>query len=80
MKGNEVDTFSKAPDWISLLLVRWKLNKIQGAQTKNLTQSSSTFIRILRPITEVKKNPLINEYENIIAYSEESEQEWGVGN
>ena len=80
MKGNEVDTFSKAPDWISLLLVRWKLNKIQGAQTKNLTQSSSTFIRILRPITEVKKNPLINEYENIIAYWEESEQKWGVDN
>ena len=80
MKGNEVDTFSKAPDWISLLLVRWKLNKIQGAQTKNLTQSSSTFIRILGPITEVKKNPLINEYENIIAYWEESEQKWGVDN
>ena len=26
------------------------------------------------PILEVKKSPLINDYENIIAYSEESEQ------
>ena len=37
-------------------------------------QSSSTFIRISGPIAEVKKSALINNYENIIAYSEESEQ------
>ena len=35
-------------------------------------QSSSTFIRISGPILKVKKSALINE--NIIAYSEESEQ------
>ena len=37
-------------------------------------QSSSTFIRISGLIPEVKKSALINYYENIIAYSEESEQ------
>ena len=37
-------------------------------------QSLSTFIRISGLIPEVKKYALINDYENIIAYSEESEQ------
>ena len=36
-------------------------------------QSSGTFIRILGPISEVKKLSLINDNENIIAYSEEYE-------
>ena len=29
---------------------------------------------LLKPIAEVKQSPLINDYENIIAYSEESKQ------
>ena len=37
-------------------------------------QSSSTFIWISGPISEVKRYTLINYYENIFAYSEESEQ------
>ena len=37
-------------------------------------QSSGTFITISGPIPEVKKYALINDYENIIAYSEESEK------
>ena len=37
-------------------------------------QSSTRFIRISEPFPEVKKSALINEYENNIAYSEESEQ------
>ena len=37
-------------------------------------ESSSTFIRISGLIREVKKSALINDYENIIAYSDESEQ------
>ena len=39
-------------------------------------QSSSTFISIPGRIQEVKKNShmIINDYENIIAYSEESKQ------
>ena len=38
-------------------------------------QSSSTFISISGPIQEVKKkHMIINDYENIIAYSEESKQ------
>ena len=36
--------------------------------------SSRTFIRTSGLITEVKKSALINDYENIIAYSEESNQ------
>ena len=34
----------------------------------------STFIRISGPIQEAKKSALINDYENIIAYREKSEQ------
>ena len=37
-------------------------------------QSSSTFIRMSGLIPEVKMSALINDYENIIVYSEESEQ------
>ena len=37
-------------------------------------QSSSTFIKISGAITEVKKSALINDYGNIVVYSEESEQ------
>ena len=39
-------------------------------------QSSSTFISISGPIQEVKKKKhmIINDYENIIAFSEESKQ------
>ena len=36
-------------------------------------QSSSTFIRISGPIPKVK-TALINDYENIVAYSEQSQQ------
>ena len=38
-------------------------------------QSSRAFIRISGLIPEVKKYAMINDYENIIAYSEESKQE-----
>ena len=38
-------------------------------------QSPRTFIRISGLIPEVKKYAMINDYENIIAYSEESKQE-----
>ena len=37
-------------------------------------QSSSTFMWISEPFPEVKRYALINDYENIIVYSEESEQ------
>ena len=36
--------------------------------------SLSPFIEISGPFAEVRKSALINDYENIIAYSEESEQ------
>ena len=45
----------------------------QASLTKNIMQSSSTF-RISGPIPKVKKSALINDYENIIDYSKESEQ------
>ena len=37
-------------------------------------QPSNIFIRVSGLIQEVRKCVLINDYENIIAYSEESEQ------
>ena len=37
-------------------------------------QFLSTFIRTSGPVPEVKKPALINNYENIIAYSEEYKQ------
>ena len=37
-------------------------------------QSLSTFIRLSGPIPEVKNSALINDYENIIAYWEESKE------
>ena len=56
MKRYEGGIFRKAPDWkrffFFLILI---LNKISAAQTKNIMQSSSTFIRISSPIPELKK-------------------------
>ena len=44
-------------------------------------QSSSTFIKISRPITEVKKKSgLINDGKNIFAYWKESKQSESLGN
>ena len=40
----------------------------------NIMQPSSSFIRLAGPVPEVKKSALINGYENIIAYWEESKQ------
>ena len=57
-----------------MLLLKIKSKQNQGCPSKEITQSSSTFIRISGIIPEVKKLALINSYENIIAYSEESEQ------
>ena len=34
----------------------------------------STFIRVSRPVPELKKSALINRYENLVACSEQSEQ------
>ena len=72
MKENEVGIFNKAPDWKPLLLIKIKI-KTQAAQTRNIIQSSSTFIRISGPILEVEKFALIRDYQNIIAFSEESQ-------
>ena len=47
---------------------------MQATQTSDMMQSSGTFIRISGLIPEVKKSALINDYKNIIAYSEESKQ------
>ena len=37
-------------------------------------KSSNTFIRVSWSISEVKKSALINDYENVVAYSEQSKQ------
>ena len=47
------------------LCLRWKLNKTQAAQKRNIMSSSNTFIRISGPLPEVrKKSALINHWEN----------------
>ena len=75
MEGNEVGIFVRAPDWMPLFLLKIKIKQNLGCLNKEYNvQSSTTFIRISGPIAEVKKFALINDYENIIAYSEESEQ------
>ena len=59
MERNEIGIFSKTPDSIPLFLLKIKI-KTQPAQTKNITQSWSTFIRISGPVPEVKKSALIS--------------------
>ena len=65
----EVGIFSKAPDWKPLFLLKIKHKQNPGCRNKQYRfQFLNTFIRISGPILEVKKLPLINDYENIIAY------------
>ena len=52
---------------------RQKLNKTQDAQIRNTMQSSSTFMRIAGPVTEVKKSAVINDWENISYWQEPEE-------
>ena len=47
-----------------LLEIKIKKKKKQAAQTRNIIQSSSTFIRISGPIPNVKKSTLVNDYES----------------
>ena len=68
-EGGEVGIFSKAPDWKPLFLLKIKHKQNPGCRNKQYRfQFLNTFIRISGPILEVKKLPLINDYENIIAY------------
>ena len=55
MEGDKEGIFSKAPDGKSMLLLNIKINKTQAVQITNTMQSSNTFIKISRPIPEVKK-------------------------
>ena len=68
MKGDEGGVFSKL-----LFFLKIKINKTQAAQIRNIMQSLSTIIGLSGPIPEVKKSALINDYENKIAYWEESQ-------
>ena len=57
-----------------------KIKQNPGCPNK---ESNTIFEHIhqnIRSYYRSKKGPLINEYENIIAYSEKSEQKWGVDN
>ena len=67
MKGDERGVFSK------LLFFLKIINKTQAAQIRNIMQSLSTIIGLSGPIPQVKKSALINDYENKIAYWEESQ-------
>ena len=55
MEGDKGGIFCKAPGWRSLFLLKIKMEQTSGCQIRNIMQSSSTFVRILGPIPEVKK-------------------------
>ena len=71
---HEVGIFRKAPDSKPLLLLKIKIKRNLRYSNKECNVTSGTFIRISVPILEVNKSALINDYENNISYSEESEQ------
>ena len=74
MEEDKVGIFSKGLDLKHLFMLKIKINKAQAAHIRNVMQISSTFITISGSIPEVKMSALINDYEHIIAYWEESEQ------
>ena len=48
---------------------------MEGTEVDIFVKASDRMLLfLLKPIAEVKRSPLINDYENIIAYSEESKQ------
>ena len=74
MEGDEVVFSVKLQTENLCFFLLYKLNKAHAARTRNEMQFLSTFIRTSGPVPEVKKPALINNYENIIAYSEEYKQ------
>ena len=74
MEGNEVNIFSKAPDRIPLFLLKTKIKQNPGCPNKEYNAIFKHIHLISGPIPKVKKYALINDYENVIAYSEDYKQ------
>ena len=74
MEGNEVDIFSWAPNRIPLFLLKIKIKQNPGCLNKEYNAIFEHIHLNFTPIPDVKRYALINGYENIIVYSEESEQ------
>ena len=72
IEGDEVGIFSKVSIFVFAQGMNWTKSR-QPKQGIYIMESSSTFIRIYGPIPKVK-TALINDYENIVAYSEQSQQ------
>ena len=75
MDGDEVDIFSKAPDWKTFFLLKIKTeenpgcpNKEHNAIFEDIHQNMGAYSRCK------KKSALVNHWEKIFAYWEESEQ------
>ena len=73
MEGNEVGIFVKAPDWMPLLLLKIKIKQNPGYPSKEYNVILKHINQNIRAYRRSKKSALINDYENIIAYSK-----WGV--
>ena len=73
MEEDEIGIFSKAPDWKPLFLLNIKIKRNPGCPNK---EYSSIFEKIHHNIRipEITISTLINDYENIIAYSDKSKQ------
>ena len=74
MEGDKEGLSSKVPDWKLCFYLKWKSNKTQAAQIRNIMWSSNK-----RKSKVKKKSTLINDWGNI-AYYEESEQSEELGN
>ena len=78
MEGGEVGTFSKVPDWKNLFLLNKTQAKVKqnpGCPNKDIFKHQQN----IRVYPKSKKSALINDYENIVAYSEQFEQSEAVG-
>ena len=74
MEENEGGIFSEAPNPKFLFLVKIKIKQNQTSQIRNTMPSLCPFIKIPGLILEVKNIWIINDWENIFAYWEESKQ------
>ena len=76
MEGDEVGIFSKVPDWKPLFLLKIKTKQNPGCPNKDIFKH---IIQNIKAYPKSKKSALINDYENIVAYSEQFEQSEAVG-
>ena len=73
MEGDKVGIFIKAPDWEPLFLLKIKFKQNPGCPNKEYNAIFEHIHQNIRAYPR-SKSALINDYENIIAYSEKSKQ------